>query len=1183
MQTSLGWVLVSAGTEENPERLSMFISTEESQMINENLKRFWEIENIDEKIQTNPFTEQENEALMLFEKGIRYEEAIGRYEVRLPFIEGSKIPNNREIAEGRFRKNQYRFKKEQKLGTNFRQSMNEYIEKGFAEKVVETQEPENCYYIPTHIVVNENKTTTKVRLVFDASSKGKEMKSLNDVLHKGPILQPNMNSIIIKFRTHNIAINADIRKMYLMILMNAQDKDMLRFFWEDNENGMATYRNNVLPFGLRCSPFLAIATVHHHLRKYQEDYPQIVTELKENMYMDDLLTGAKTEEEATKLYKEACMIMKEAGMDLVKWKTNNATLYEMFKRDGVESVDEPKIIEIEKEEQNISNSKILGIQWNSGKDEFKFKSVDEEIDKNRATKRSILKIAPKLYDPMGWLSPYIVRVKILFQSLWEHGLEWDENIPENLLNKWRNWVDEMKYIDRISIPRKYSSLSSVVSRYELHIFGDASEMAYGAACYLKSYDSNNKSCTALVYSKSKVAPVKKITLPRLELLAAEIAAKMSNYVRESLNLENLQIFLWTDSLITLHWIKANTRQWKTFVSNRVQNIKRYSEPENWNWCPGESNPADLVSRGMKLKDLGESELWLNGPKWMKKDKEFYPKKDIGEETNEVLREKREHAVVCLIQNGVHSKTENRTRNVVNPIDYSKMSKLFRITAYILRFIYNLSHKMCERRSGSLSKVDLQEAENYWLKQIQMEHFFDEIELLKKGKHVNNNSRLIHLAPYYDDESGLIKMRGRVQYADLSEDEKHPVILPDKSYIVKLIVEDRHRKQIHGGINQTLIAVREQFWILRARALVRRIVKSCIICRMYSPKRIQVSMAPLPKDRITRAFPFEITGVDYTGPVYVERGNNTKKSYILLFTCATIRAVHLELVEDMTSEAFLRAFRRFASRRGYPSTVYSDNALSFKKANKTLEKCHEIMNGAKFKNYLTENEIEWKFIPERAPWWGGFYERLMASIKLPLKKLIGRTKLTSDEFYTVLTEVEAMVNSRPLTFISDEPQETSYITPASFLIGRPITNIPIRTSKGKDPGGLSSKEINRCLISQNRMLESIWKMWKEDYIRQLGRVPNDLKEDNALKVGELVMVTDHNSPRCKWEVGLIESVKEGRDGKIRQCKVRTAKRGTLTRPVQHVARLEMESMEEYQKYSLTSLNGGECQILPGSIE
>ena len=198
-------------------------------------------------------------------------------------------------------------------------------------------------------------------------------------------------------------------------------------------------------------------------------------------------------------------------------------------------------------------------------------------------------------------------------------------------------------------------------------------------------------------------------------------------------------------------------------------------------------------------------------------------------------------------------------------------------------------------------------------------------------------------------------------------------------------------------------------------------------------------------------------------------------------------------------------------------------------------------------------------------------------------MIGRTKLTSDEFYTVLTEVEAMVNSRPLTFISDEPQETSYITPASFLIGRPITNIPIRTSKGKDPGGLSSKEINRCLISQNRMLESIWKMWKEDYIRQLGRVPNDLKEDNALKVGELVMVTDHNSPRCKWEVGLIESVKEGRDGKIRQCKVRTAKRGTLTRPVQHVARLEMESMEKYQKYSLTSLNGGECQILPGSIE
>ena len=228
-----------------------------------------------------------------------------------------------------------------------------------------------------------------------------------------------------------------------------------------------------------------------------------------------------------------------------------------------------------------------------------------------------------------------------------------------------------------------------------------------------------------------------------------------------------------------------------------------------------------------------------------------------------------------------------------------------------------------------------------------------------------------LSPYYDKEDELIKMKGRIQYADLNEGEKHPIILPCKSYVVKLIVEDTHRKQLHAGVRQTLVALRDRFWIIKGRALVRRIVKSCILCRKYAPIRLQVPMAPLPRDRVARADPFQVVGVDFTGPVFiVNPGGKVIKGYITLFTCATIRAVHLELVPDLTTDSFLRAFRRFVSTRGMCHTIYSDNAKTFKKAEKLLKEYDEIMNGKIFKDYLIENDVNWKYIVDRAAWWGG---------------------------------------------------------------------------------------------------------------------------------------------------------------------------------------------------------------------
>ena len=280
------------------------------------------------------------------------------------------------------------------------------------------------------------------------------------------------------------------------------------------------------------------------------------------------------------------------------------------------------------------------------------------------------------------------------------------------------------------------------------------------------------------------------------------------------------------------------------------------------------------------------------------------------------------------------------------------------------------------------------------------------------------------------------------------------------------------------------------------------------------------MSPLPRDRITRSNPFEVCGVDFTGPLYISNGNSVEKSYIVLYTCATVRAIHLELVQNQTTEAFLRSFRRMISRRGMITTFYSDNSQTFKAASKEMERYYNIMNGKSFKNFLTDHKIKWKFIVDYAPWWGGFYERMMKTIKIPLKKILGKNVFSPDEIYTILTEVEAMVNSRPLTQVSDEPSEMNYLTPASFLIGRQLINVPVKpvNSKKKTP---EKKELNKLMVMQNRTLNLLWKTWREEYMRNLGTVPTRVNEDQCIAAGELVIgcgTLSHNNQVDSWCCG-----------------------------------------------------------------
>ena len=1094
VESILGWMLQTSSSSggsltQQSSATALFITASEGNEINTQLKRFWEIEEIGSN-DVVKWTPEETLVDNNFKESISYkaEDEQGRYQVKLPVKDDiTQLLSNKDGAITRYKSLKHRLSKNQTLNKQYTEVMEDYIKSGFMEKVTEDTEPEGVFYLPHHPIVKEDRATTKVRPVFDASAREKNSGSLNSYLFKGPTLQPHLNAIMMRFRLNPIAFTADVKKMFLMIQIHPDQRDLLRVIWDDLLDGrQSIYRYTVLPFGLRCSPYLAIATIHHHVSKYAETHPHIVKEILGNTYVDDLLSGAKTIEAAVTSYEAEVNIMKAAGMELRKWSSNHPLLTQRFKDDNVCSPEGQKDFTLDEDKELSTAKSVLGIRWNSSEDYFTFhgQEIIEKAVSVRPTKRNILSVSSKVYDPPGWLSPFIIQIKILIQMMWQRGLEWDETLPTDILIKWEEWKSELQWLSHIKIPRYIGSIhKQYANPVELHTFGDASEEAYAAVSYLKSVDEDGEVYITLMHSKTKVSPIKLVSLPRLELLAAGLAAKTAVYVNTSLKIPNLQLYMWTDARVALQWIRGNSRQYKTWVGNRVERIHELTDPSLWRWCPGEQNPADIPSRGCTLPSLIDNEFWWSGPTWLKESPEEYPNSTEDVHTLEAVEKEvkpKYSTTLVTSTTSIHQSLQHAATKLINPKKYSTLKTLLTTTAYINRYLHNISSKKEDRIHGPILAEDKHNAQMQWLRYIQKHSFAEELKLLKEGKNVKKTSPILKLSPFYDEKDNLVKMGGRLEFSDLSEEEKHPVILPNKSYIVKLIAQATHHRQLHAGINQTLISLRYNYWIIRARQLVRRIVKACFICRKLNPVRLKVQTAPLPRDRILQCSPFDIVGIDFTGPLYVyegppkvKRDNELKrkvisydgvpcrKMYVCLYTCAVSRAVHLELVWDLTTESFVRSFRRFISRKGMCRVIYSDNASSFKKAEKDIKFYLELMKGKAFQSYLTEHNIEWKYILECSPWWGGFYERLMKSIKTPLKKILGKSRIDVDEMSTMLCEIEAQINSRPITTVSDEPSEQKYITPASFLIGRPTMNMPLKpriTKHFKFP----QKELNSFL-------------------------------------------------------------------------------------------------------------------------
>ena len=701
----LGWILTGQVNCYSRYTTSMLTVVENSGLT-KSLKRFWELESIGiAETENTVISRKEEVAVADFSRGLKFDGK--NYEVRLPWKrDPPKLESNYMQAIRRLGSIERRLRHDPVKAKAYNSAINDYVEKGFAEVVPnENGEDRTVRYLPHHAVFRDDKTTTKCRIVFHASAREGHGVSVNDCVLPGSALQSNHASVLIRFRTNRIDLIVDIEKMFLQVKLEPEDRDVLRYLWRDlqfNETPKV-YRMQRLTFGVNSSPFLAISTVHAHAKQYSELFPNAVQKILQNTYVDDVLTGGDTVDSTVKLQQDMSKIMMKAAFNLTKWASNSQLVMDAIVPAKRAS---SSLVEFESSEP----LKALGVSW--------------DLSPDPMTKRSLLSLASKMFDPLGLISPFTVRAKILFQELWLKGLLRDVPLESEIKAKWLHWKSELLQLKGVTIPRCFGNGITQESKIELHGFGDASPKAYGAAVYIRIADKQGHVSSQLLISKSRVATINKVSLPRLELLAAVVNARLLKFVLDTLPIEASSVVCWTDSMVALHWVKGKSSRWKPFVANGVAEIQSTWDLECWRYCTSKENPADLLTRGLSCGDMIASILWWNGPRCLSSsDKPLPVQPQGGTVPSEVWEEERKIAHGC---------TAVVREPLIDMSCYGTWLKLIRVTAYVLRAV-KLFKTKCKSSESELSAEEVKKAEIKCCKWVQEEVYKEDYQLLKSGQ------------------------------------------------------------------------------------------------------------------------------------------------------------------------------------------------------------------------------------------------------------------------------------------------------------------------------------------------------------------------------------------------------------------------------------------------------------------
>lgn len=1137
--TKFGWVLAGPLDFEMARNKSACFLTLDclaDNLLQNTVQKFWQIENIPSD--RSKFSKEELDCEMHFRENVENDSS-GRFIVKLPLRDNfTSLGESYSIAARCFNSLDKKLSLNPNLKNSYKEFLNEYEQLEHMSKVDPSlDKPEDLHvYFSHHAVLRESSSTTKLRVVFNASLKTSTGLSLNDVLKVGPKVQPDIFNTVLRMRTYLILLIADIEKMYRMILVHPSQRKLQRILFRDPvSQKLNHYELNTITYGTASASFLATRVLHEIGLRCKESNPEISEIIINNFYMDDLIFGHHDVEHLNSLKQQIDSTLLSYGFKLRKWLSNCNLLIEGHEGSGQ---DEFYI-------RADSDTKTLGTVWKPADDTISY-DFDVKSPSSSITKRTILASIGRLFDVLGLVSPVIVKAKLILQSVWRIHLDWDEEVPNHLAQTWLNFSSKLSYLNNVQIPRCVLNATNPPEFTALYGFSDASELAYGACVYIVSRDTKGGgSQSHLLCAKSRLAPMSSLSLPRLELCGALLLAQLFNKVASTLKFSFEDVTLFTDSSIVLSWLNSEPNRWKVFVANRVAEIQRLTEHCEWRHIDSKNNPADIVSRGVDPETLLDLDLWWHGPEFMTKPKDEWPFNKISPvEVPEVRKVKLQLSFPVVRKN---VSTDGLFK-------WSCFSKTVRVYSYIRRFINNTRKTI--KIQGPLTSIELDETLFLLCNLVQSDHFSAELVEIKKGNSVPRSSKLLSLTPFLDPK-GLLRVGGRLSNSQLEYENKHPIILPAKHIFTEMLIKYYHYKFLHAGPQFLLTQIRNKFWIINGRQVVRKVLHRCLTCFRVKPLSIKQIMGDLPESRVVPSRPFASCGVDYAGPYLLKDGKTRNrvliKCYVCIYICFTTRAVHAELVSDLTSIAFMNSFKRFVSRRGLPSDIFSDNATNFVGANNDLTKlCKLIENTTscdKYNRYFSEHKINWHFIPARSPHFGGLWESAVRSVKYHLKRVLGDCHLNFEEFYTLLNQVEAILNSRPILPLSDDPTDMEVLTPAHFLIGGSLVAVP--QSRVPD---VNINRLQRFKQIQ-QMLQRFWAIWSRDYLNTLQQRSKWKVVQNNLKEGVLVLIKEDHEPPMHWPLGRVEAVHPGKDGYVRVASVRT-KGGVCRRAVTRLCPLPL---------------------------
>ncbi len=1103
------------------------------------LKNLWSLESLGIAVpEETSLTAAQSYAVQYLEENMEFLPHEKKFQVKLPFNPHSPpLVNNLYAARQRLEALLNKLNREPRKRAQYDEEMVKYLSADHAEELTEEdRDAEDIFYVPHRGIFTRKvgSDEMKCRIVFNASAKDRHGHSLNSSLLIGPVPNSNLLRILCQWRQHTHAVNTDIKSCFLSIKLHPDQQNLFRFLWVSPDQHVVHYKFKSLIFGSAASPWISSTILWKVLERFEEEDPRLVEKIRRSIWVDDILLSMERVEEGQRVVERMMAMFETASFHLAKFVATDKEI--------LRDVSDDKKLFPEEEEARPS-VEALGVEWTNddyirvGKD----LTVAFEADEGKETKKSVARAVATVYDPLQLLLPWKVGGNIILRDIWAYHQDvaeerkisktakklWDEVLPPDFQQRVAEWKKDHQLAKEIKIPRCLKRKGAGVIRQELHGFSDASPLAFGAVIYCKTIYAKGPPTSIFVTARGKVNPPKGHSLPRCELLGAKFLARLVTNVKEYLSMSEVKTFLYSDSMITLHWIKQEASRWRQFVANQVTVIQKLTAQEDWYHVPGEINPADLLTRPHNLRELLERKDWLEGPDFVITGKlpeqpNFYKvEEDVDLERKPDVEDVWTNVTGMVLSAPVAEvSADHPVKKILDK--HGNVVKVLRLIALLKRAF----RKESPRGPVFADQKEMADAMDELARLMQHETFRETINQLLKNKPLTKSDRLVELNPFID-EKGLMRAMGRFDANHMSQhlpyDFLFPVIIPSEHEVLAQIILFVHESLNHAGVDNLHAHFRQKWWILKGRATIKRYKNRCLRCRRYDAPKLDPKMAPLPPERLdVNEPPFTHLAMDGCGPVYVNADQSQEKRWLLVMSCMVTRGINVEILDDLSAESFVGCLRLQIAEFGVPKTIRLDNLRAHVKAARQLQALmdtqifHDVQQ--KFRNV----GIKFSYSAVGQPSTNGVIERCVRIVKDNLKKTLHNRLLTRSELQIFIKEARRTINSRPLVQVRHgELEDKMAISPNHLLYGHQLSSLPF-LSDGKVDG--RKKPLVKLWNDRQKAQKKFTDDFVDQYISSLRELKKWKQETEPIQVGDLCIVSDHPNKRKDWPIAVVDAVR-----------------------------------------------------------